>query len=227
MKKIIITLLLSILFIPNIYASEKELVTFNECVDGDTAYFNYNKEKIKVRFLAIDTPETKHPTKGIEPYGKEASEYTCNSLKRAKNIYLEFDDNSDKIDKYNRYLAWIWIDDKLLQEEIISLGYAKIAYLYNDYKYTEQLQQVQEKAQVKKVGIWSDEEYISANKEETIEESEPMSEREKELQQKIESFVNKHKTLLSIIVISVIVIICLLSNKLRKKILKQIKNKLK
>lgn len=82
-------------------------MSFSACVDGDTARFILKKEEIKVRMLAIDTPETKHPTKGEEPFGQEASDFTCNKLKNAIKIILEFDDNSDKKDKYDRYLAWV------------------------------------------------------------------------------------------------------------------------
>lgn len=37
---------------------EKKEVKFSSCIDGDTARFIMDKEEIKVRFLAIDTPET-------------------------------------------------------------------------------------------------------------------------------------------------------------------------
>lgn len=46
--------------------------------------------------LAIDTPESVHPTKGVEYYGEEASNYTCNLVTNAKKIELEYDKNSDK-----------------------------------------------------------------------------------------------------------------------------------
>ena len=63
--------------------------------------------------------------------------YTCSELKKADNIYLEFDENSDKLDRYNRYLAWVFVDDDLLQYKIVKKGLAKVAYLYDDYKYKE------------------------------------------------------------------------------------------
>ena len=132
MKKLLIIILLII--IPfNVYAYEKKAVTLNKCVDGDTAWFNLNEEKIKARFLAIDTPES---TNKIEFFGKEASKYTCNKLKKANKIEIEYDENSNKYDKYNRNLVWVWIDNELLQNLIIENGYGKVAYLYGDYKYT-------------------------------------------------------------------------------------------
>ena len=131
---------------------EKVLVNFSDCVDGDTAKFILNDEKITVRFLAIDTPETKHPNKKVEVYGKEASSYTCNTLKTAKNIYLEYDE-FNKFDKYNRHLAWVFADDELIQETLVKIGYAQVAYLYDNYKYVSNLQVLQEVAQEKKIGI--------------------------------------------------------------------------
>ena len=157
MKKIIIYLIITIstfLVIDNVYA-EKISVKLKTCIDGDTAIFLYNGEKIKARFLAIDTPETEYSEKGEMPLGSEASEYTCNKLKSAKKIKLEYDNNSDKTDKYDRHLVWVWIDDKLLQKELISNGYAKVSYLYNDYKYTDELLKEEETAKKNNIGIWN------------------------------------------------------------------------
>jgi len=154
MKKI---LFLSIMLLLPIQTLAKSVeVTFSGCTDGDTAKFIMDDKIISARFLAIDTPETKHPTKGVEAYGKEASEYTCNKITNAKKITLEFDNDSEEIDKYNRYLVWVFTDGSLLQKELIEKGYAKVAYLYGDYKYTNDLQEAQKNAQANQLGIWGD-----------------------------------------------------------------------
>lgn len=154
-KKIIIFLITIITGINIVYA--KETVKFSKCVDGDTIKVIKEEKEYTVRMLAIDTPESVHPTKGIEYYGKEASEYTCNKVTNAKKIELEYDENSDKTDKYDRLLAWVFVDGKLLQKELIEKGYAKIAYLYDDYKYTKELESAQELASVKNIGVWNEE----------------------------------------------------------------------
>ncbi len=136
-------------------AKDRTVVTLSKCVDGDTAYFIINNKNTKVRFLAIDTPETKGK---IEPYGKEASEYTCRLLNNAKKIEIEYD--IDKKDKYDRTLAWIFIDDYLLQKKIIEEGLAKVAYIYNDYKYVDILKESEKNAKKNKLNIWSDEKDI-------------------------------------------------------------------
>lgn len=146
-----------------VYAEKKgisgsDIVTLEKCVDGDTARFKLNDGSvIKTRFLAIDTPETVHPTKEVELYGKDASEYTCNRLTNAKEIKLEYDGSAGMTDKYGRILAWVFVDGELLQKQLVDIGYAKVAYLYGDYEYTEILQEIEEKSKLDKKGIWSSE----------------------------------------------------------------------
>lgn len=152
MKKVF--LIIFILFF-GINVNAKEIVTLNKCVDGDTAWFNINGEKIKARFLAIDTPES---TNKIEPYGKEASEFTCNLLKNAKKIEIEYDENSDKFDKYDRHLVWVFVDDELLQNIIVKEGYADVKYLYGDYKYTDILKKSLIEAKANNLNMWKSEE---------------------------------------------------------------------
>jgi len=151
MKKIIIGIILFV-FPLTIYASEKIEVSIDKCVDGDTAWFVLNNEKIKTRFLAIDTPES---TNEIEEYGKEASTFTCNLLEKAVKIEIEYDNNSDKFDKYQRHLVWIFVDNNLLQKLIIEEGLAEIKYIYGDYKYLNILNSSLEIAKKNELNLWS------------------------------------------------------------------------
>ena len=154
-KNIIFVITILLLFSPIKVLAEE--VILSKCVDGDTAKFIFeNNKEYTVRFLAVDTPETKHPKIKEELFGKEASSFTCNSLKTANKITLEYDKNSDKLDKYNRVLAWIFVDEKLLQQELVRNGLAEVAYLYNDYKYTDLLKDEETIAKVNKIGIYSD-----------------------------------------------------------------------
>ena len=141
--------------VPNCYikkVNEMEKVSFYKCADGDTARFLIKGEDKKVRFLAIDTPEIDKN----EPFSKEASELTCNALKNAKEIYLEYDSNSDKEDKYGRILAFVHVDGVLLQKELISHGLAKVAYIYGDYEHVLELREEEKIAKEKQIGIWQE-----------------------------------------------------------------------
>lgn len=106
-------------------------VTVDQFVDGDTVHFynNSKSEIIKVRFLAIDTPES---TGKVEPWGKPASIYTKSKLKDAEEIVIESDtDGKAELDSTGgRYLAWVWYRTKgsdvwrNLNIEILSDGLA-------------------------------------------------------------------------------------------------------
>ena len=73
-----------------------------EVVDGDTV-------KVKgqsIRYIGVDTPETKHPTEPVECFGPEAS--TKNKeLVLGKRVQLE-GDKRDK-DRYGRPLRYVWL----------------------------------------------------------------------------------------------------------------------
>ena len=150
MKKVILVFILLIVPI-NVYA-KKEEVKLEKCIDGDTISIKYKNNIEKVRFLAIDAPEIDKE----EPYSIESKEFTCDILKNSKKIYIEFDTNSDNKDKYDRLLAWVWADDKLVQTELVKNGYAKVAYLYDEYKYTSDLKEFESYAKDKKLNIWSE-----------------------------------------------------------------------
>lgn len=138
----------------NINKIEVELVA---TVDGDTAKFKMHGEQVTVRFLGINTKETVHPEIGEEAWGKEASDFTKEKLKNAIKIELEFDSSAEEKDKYKRYLAWIWVDDELLQNLLVENGLAETYMLQNNYKYAGMLQESEEIAKNNKLGIWSEE----------------------------------------------------------------------
>jgi micrococcal nuclease len=100
--------------------------------------------------LFIDTPES---TTQVEPFGKEASNFTCTALKKAKKIILETD-GKDVYDKYDRLLAWVWLDGKLHQENITKAGLVEGYYDYGNYKYEQKVRSAMSFAQKNKLGIY-------------------------------------------------------------------------
>lgn len=82
-------------------------------IDGDTTHFTTtdgtkigDMEYIKARYLAVNTPES---TGVIEPWGKKASNYTKEQLKKATSIIIESDTDKWDLDSTGgRYLLWIW-----------------------------------------------------------------------------------------------------------------------
>ena len=153
MKKIFALFLF--FFCISVSASSKFKVTLDKCIDGDTARFFINGESKTVRFLSINAPEIQHDDVEAEFYGNEASSYVCNVLKNASSIKLEYDPKSNKTDKYDRVLAWVYVDGDLLQSDLVSNGYAQVKYVYDDYLYSDDLKELEKSAKERRVGMWN------------------------------------------------------------------------
>ena len=78
-------------------------------LDGDT----FILENQTIRLLCINTPE-----KGEDGY-QEASDFLESKLINAKNITL----TGNKTDMYGRSLRWVYLDNILLNQEILYSGF--------------------------------------------------------------------------------------------------------
>lgn len=151
-------------------ASVRILVT--NTIDGDTftgtiqdPLDELNGEHVTVRLLGVDTPETVHPTKKPEYYGKESSSYLRSQIIN-KNIELFFD--TDKVDLYGRWLGFVYVNGELVQENIIKNGYGKVEEAYPCTKKSQFLE-IQGLAKQKGIGIWKNKSDLALNEEENKE----------------------------------------------------------
>jgi endonuclease YncB( thermonuclease family) len=119
-------------------------------VDGDTIDVRITTKTERVRLIGVDTPETVHPFKPLELFGKEASDFTKTQL-QGKTIRLEYD--LSKRDKYGRILAYVYLEDRHFNAELIEKGYA-FAYLRFPFKYREEFRQLEMRAKQAGVGMW-------------------------------------------------------------------------
>ncbi len=118
-------------------------------VDGDTIKIDTGET---VRYIGIDTPETVHPDKPVQCYGKEAS--TKNTeLVEGKTVELE-KDVSDK-DRYGRLLRYIWVGDTLINEVLVREGYAHSSTYPPDVKHQDRFVQAQRLAREEGKGLWN------------------------------------------------------------------------
>ena len=136
-------------------------------VDGDTLKVEIDGKEETVRLILVDTPETKHPQLGVQPFGPEASAFTVSSL-NGKEIGLE-KDVSDR-DRYGRLLRYVWVDGELFNQQLIAKGLARVAIYQPDVKYIDQFRTSQQKAQREGIGIWSIENYAQEDGYRTQEE---------------------------------------------------------
>ena len=101
-------------------AGAEETTLVERVVDGDTLVISGGD---RVRLIGVDTPETKHPNKPVQPFGKEASEFTRRMVE-GKRVQLQFDPGETK-DKYGRTLAYVYIDGQFLNELLLREGLAR------------------------------------------------------------------------------------------------------
>ena len=94
-------------------------------IDGDTVKIQYNGRATNVRLIGVDTPETVHPNKPVEAYGKEASNFTKNLL-QGESVYLRFD--TERMDNFDRLLAYLYRtpDGLFVNLEIVRQGYGHV-----------------------------------------------------------------------------------------------------
>jgi len=132
--------------------------TVDRVVDGDTLKVTLEEREETIRLLLVDTPETKHPSKPVQPFGPEASDFAKDRLEGEK-VGIEID--VSERDKYGRLLAYVWIGDQMFNEMLLEEGLARVAYIYQpNVKYVDQFQKIQRQAQEEGKGIWSIEDYV-------------------------------------------------------------------
>lgn len=132
--------------------------TWVRAVDGDTFVVSIGGNEEKVRLLLIDTPESVKPNTPVQPFAKEASDYTKSMLEQ-EELSLEFD--VSERDRYGRLLAYAWVGDRMLNEMLLEEGYARVAYIYPpNVKYVDRFKEIQSDAQKAGIGIWSIENYV-------------------------------------------------------------------
>lgn len=160
MKKITILALVFLMLPVICFAEDKkeDEVKLSNCVDSTSARFIRNIEEIKVKFIGIETGEFIVSDDLDETNGKTVDEYVCSLLTNAKKIRVEYEPKLTEKDKFGRINAWIFVDDVLLEEHLVTIGAAKVAYLYDDYKYNDVLLEKEKEAKEKKIGIWKEKE---------------------------------------------------------------------
>ena len=154
-------------------------------VDGDTVHITLDSGLIvKLRMIGVDTPETVHPSKPVEFFGKEASDYTKEQL-FGKTVYLE-KDVSDT-DRYGRSLRYIWLEipteinketikTKMFNGMLVANGYASSATFQPDVKYQEIFTELAREARENNRGLWNEKE---ANKFNGVSSNAPIIEKDK------------------------------------------------
>lgn len=113
-------------------------------IDGDTIEF---EDGTRVRYIGMDTPEAG------DCFSQESTEEN-KKLVEGKKVKLETD--VQKLDKYGRLLAYVFVGETFVNEELVRRGVAQVLTYPPDVKYTEKLVAAQKEAREKKLGLWAE-----------------------------------------------------------------------
>lgn len=138
---------------PTTNTGQATLVT--RVIDGDTIEIETGQ---KVRYIGIDTPETKHPKKTVQCFGEEA--YRKNkTLVEGKRVRLVKD--VSEVDRYGRLLRYVFVNTEasptglFVNNVLIREGFAHTSTFPPDVRYTELFLRSEQQARMNSNGLWS------------------------------------------------------------------------
>ena len=133
------------------YAAEPTVISV---VDGDTVVVRIGRERVSVRLLGIDTPETKDPRKPVQCFGREASSHTAELLPKGTVLRLEHD--REEYDAYGRLLAYVWrtADDLFVNLDLVAGGWADILSIAPNTLHAEEFRAARDAARAAPIGLW-------------------------------------------------------------------------
>ena len=128
--------------------------TVKHVVDGDTIDIAIGGNTERVRLIGINTPETKHPTKGVECFGPEASSYTENLLPVGTKLRVERD--VEARDTYGRLLLYVYIANSnvFVNLDLVLKGYARPMVFEPNTAHKADFAQAATQAELHNVGLW-------------------------------------------------------------------------
>lgn len=124
--------------------------TVIEVIDGDTVIIDDAKNS-RVRYLGIDTPEILIQDSPGDPMSKEAADFNSD-LVEGERVKLEFDEQ--KYDVYGRILAYVYVEDVFVNEELLKGGLATALIIEPNDRHSEIIYSAIEQAKQNKKGIW-------------------------------------------------------------------------
>ena len=142
--------------VPNAPSDHVTTAVVDGVVDGDTVRLRIGGKSETVRLIAIDTPETKHPTKRVECFGPEASAFLSGLLTVKATVRIERD--VEARDAYGRLLLYVFLrtdsGEIMVNHELVSRGFARPLSIEPNTRYQRQIVAASFDAQQHSRGLW-------------------------------------------------------------------------
>ena len=140
--------------------TERVWVTLVKTIDGDTIKVRLNGKVETVRYLLIDTPESKKPRTCVQPFALEAFARN-DELVKGGTLTIESEQENSR-DTYGRLLAYVYVDGYSVQETLLKEGFARVGYIINPpYKYLTLYKRDEDLAKRSGVNIWGKPNFVT------------------------------------------------------------------
>ncbi|MGG3468993.1 thermonuclease family protein [Neobacillus pocheonensis] len=140
--------------------SIQEPITLVRTIDGDTIKVKIKGINETVRYLLVDTPESKKEGMCVQPFAMEAFQRN-KQLVTSGRLTLEFEPGNTR-DSYGRLLAYVYVDGQSVQETLLKEGFARVAYIMNpEYKSLASYREDEGLAKRSRLNIWSHSDYVT------------------------------------------------------------------
>ncbi len=136
---------------PDTRPGARTQVAVVDVTDGDTIRVDLAGVETPVRLIGIDTPEKDGPYTDQECFGELASRYTADALDD-RDVELEFD--VERTDRFDRVLAYIWLNGELFNERILLDGRAVLATFPPNVRYVDRFTEAERRARNEGTGVW-------------------------------------------------------------------------
>ena len=104
--------------------AQTDTAQVDRVIDGDTIRVRLDGARYTVHLTGVDTPETTHPTRGVEPDGPEAANDTTARLTGA-TVRLDLDPAGDDTDASGRLVRYVVLaSGENFNATLIREGYA-------------------------------------------------------------------------------------------------------
>jgi micrococcal nuclease len=131
---------------------ERLVVPVLRVVDGDTIHVELSSEDVTIRLIGIVTPEVDGPFTDRECFGALASGH-AHELFDGTIVELEFD--IERLDRFGRTLAYVWLDDVLTNELLVRDGYEVVTTFPPNVRYVDRFLEAERAARDEGAGLWS------------------------------------------------------------------------
>ncbi len=125
-------------------------------IDGDTIIVEHPGGQATVRLIGVDTPETSRPDQPVQFYGPEAADFTRRSLD-GRSVQLEYEPperRGGSVDKYGRTLAYVIVEGRNFNLELLRQGYGRIYAVY-PFTYQREFRRAERAARSAGLGLWN------------------------------------------------------------------------